>query len=394
MVLIGQGGFSRVFQATRFGNKEPKVVAVKVMKVQPYTRLSLDNIRSSIRLFTGKKAQKEEPQEDSENEYNKPMDGKDIVNELLVWKALTDKEVPFIIKLLDELDFGNEVWAVMELGELSILEFLIQLRQEDSITLGSRALRDLMSPIFIALSEMHALGYVHRDIKPENIIITSGYVAKLTDFGSTKLCTRDGHIDPEEDPIQTLAYAPPEATADLSSNQSFDTWSLLMTFYTLLIGISPWDAFANLNDVDAAKELAYTVELMRDPVQPLDRNAAQEHLYVLLGLVQGKVKYYMNGKEVVVGGRQTSFIDGVPLEKVNLIEDQIPEYMYNDRLDAEFVAFMLRSMKLLVPERPRLEEVCRDPFMARAVDRYRDSTPEKNTTRLHQRIYRRKNAQG
>ena len=127
MELISKGGFSRVFRATRFG-QVPRIVAVKVMKVKPTGRKSLSNINLPRQFGLLSRSKKEELPDDSE--YDKPMPLDEIKRELQIWRELSEAKIPYIIVLYDQLEFGNEYWAIMELGEVSILDFIAQLRAE------------------------------------------------------------------------------------------------------------------------------------------------------------------------------------------------------------------------------------------------------------------------
>ncbi|EKM52927.1 uncharacterized protein PHACADRAFT_175408 [Phanerochaete carnosa HHB-10118-sp] len=95
---------------------------------------------------------------------------------------------------------------------------------------------------------IHERGVCHRDLKPENLLLDSGGVLKITDFGlcsvfkitdakTTRLlserCGSKPYIAPE-----LVGTAPYEA-------EPVDIWGLGIILYTLLSGNTPWDQADN-----------------------------------------------------------------------------------------------------------------------------------------------------
>jgi len=89
------------------------------------------------------------------------------------------------------------------------------------------------------LGYAHSQGVIHRDIKPDNILISNEGVVKITDFGLATLedapkLTRQGMV------VGTPAYLPPESLSGGVPDQRSDLYSLGVTIYETITGISPF----------------------------------------------------------------------------------------------------------------------------------------------------------
>src|SRR6266702_3166518 len=88
-----------------------------------------------------------------------------------------------------------------------------------------------------ALNHVHWMGILHRDLKPQNIILGSGGVVKLVDFGvaheMAQLLTADG-FQPG-----TLAYMSPDQLLGDAMGPASDIFSLGVVFYEMLTGLLP-----------------------------------------------------------------------------------------------------------------------------------------------------------
>ncbi|XP_073138429.1 mitogen-activated protein kinase kinase kinase 20-like [Henckelia pumila] len=101
--------------------------------------------------------------------------------------------------------------------------------------------------ILVALSHMHAMGYVHCDIKPHNILIVKEAgvedTAKLADLGSAlNMRGRGGDEDDDDGGFRgTVLYAAPESISNQTYVPQSDVWSLGCTVLSMLTGNnSPW----------------------------------------------------------------------------------------------------------------------------------------------------------
>ncbi|MFE1793460.1 serine/threonine-protein kinase, partial [Streptomyces sp. NPDC059525] len=95
-----------------------------------------------------------------------------------------------------------------------------------------------------ALDAAHRAGVLHRDVKPGNVLLERGGRVVLTDFGIASMqnpddeelakLTRSGEI------VGSLDYLPPERAQGREPGPASDIWSLGMTLYAAVEGVSPF----------------------------------------------------------------------------------------------------------------------------------------------------------
>jgi serine/threonine protein kinase len=100
--------------------------------------------------------------------------------------------------------------------------------------LATSAIRHLAE----GLAAAHGAGVVHRDVKPDNVLLTPDGIAKLADFGLSRLSdgsqlTRSGAS------LGTPAYMAPEVWDGQVADAASDLYSLGATWYHLLTGFPP-----------------------------------------------------------------------------------------------------------------------------------------------------------
>lgn len=147
------------------------------------------------------------------------------------------REHPNIVAVYDVVVEDGIPWTVMRLVKGESLEERLRSAKKGVLPVGEAA--RIAVGILKALGAAHDAGIVHRDVKPANIMLADGGGVLLTDFGiavddaDTKL-TQDGSV------IGSMAYIAPERADGAQGGPPGDLFSLGVTLYQALEGVSPF----------------------------------------------------------------------------------------------------------------------------------------------------------
>jgi len=156
---------------------------------------------------------------------------------------------PNIVTIFDAGTAGEDAYIVMELiAGRTLSEMIASGNRFPAFTIA-----DIGAQIAEALDYAHTHGVVHRDIKPANIMLTSGGLVKITDFGVARLedasRTRVGTV------MGSPRYMSPEQVRGQQVDGRSDIYSLGVLLYELVTGASPFGASGSGDLMKLMKEI-------------------------------------------------------------------------------------------------------------------------------------------
>jgi eukaryotic-like serine/threonine-protein kinase len=110
--------------------------------------------------------------------------------------------------------------------------------------LSADATLDIIAQAARALDAAHQAGIVHRDIKPGNLLIASGGMTKITDFGiaTAVMAAQAAHLTETGMVMGTAMYVSPEQATGAPVAAASDIYSLGVVAYECLAGHVPFQA--------------------------------------------------------------------------------------------------------------------------------------------------------
>uniref|UniRef100_A0A914QNU9 non-specific serine/threonine protein kinase n=1 Tax=Panagrolaimus davidi TaxID=227884 RepID=A0A914QNU9_9BILA len=143
---------------------------------------------------------------------------------------------PFIIGLYEHFCENSNLFIVMQYAEGGSLGAEIRQRKT-SLPQKYFDESDILmyfTQITMALNYLHSQNVIHCDLKPENILLNgSKKLAKLADFGISKIIEKGKVVKREKVLEGTAYYIPPEIYNGQEYSEKIDIWSLGCILYEM-----------------------------------------------------------------------------------------------------------------------------------------------------------------
>jgi serine/threonine protein kinase len=147
---------------------------------------------------------------------------------------------PNVVEVVDVCVQEDALFMVMELLEGENLEELLT---QGALTIPEAL--TFVSGAMLGVAAAHARGIIHRDIKPENIFVTRDGVAKILDFGISKLVDDahgSGRVTKTGSTMGTPAYMSIEHMNGAKDvDERSDVYSFGVVLYRVLTGLVPFE---------------------------------------------------------------------------------------------------------------------------------------------------------
>jgi serine/threonine protein kinase len=151
-------------------------------------------------------------------------------------RAMAALNHPGLVSVHDHGHDRGHVFLVMELVEGGTLRDVLR---RGPLTLPE--VFTLFDAVLQPLEHAHRSGLIHRDIKPENILVSTGGVVKLTDFGLVRTAFTQTLMTGDL-LLGTVPYMAPEQIAAGTADTRTDVYAAGIVAFEMLTGHPPFSA--------------------------------------------------------------------------------------------------------------------------------------------------------
>eukprot|EP00898_Chlorokybus_atmophyticus_P008936 jgi/Chlat1/9043/Chrsp94S08308 len=145
-------------------------------------------------------------------------------------QLLSSLNHPNIVRCSESFIDGGKLCIVMEWCEAGDLYQL--LKRQSGVHLSEDRVLDWFVQLCLALKHIHDRKVLHRDIKSQNVFLAMSGIARLGDFGVSKVLTGTQHM--ASTTVGTPYYLSPEICENKAYNAKSDVWSLGCLLYEMM----------------------------------------------------------------------------------------------------------------------------------------------------------------
>ena len=186
----------------------------------------------------------------------------EIVDQLKEARIMASLKHPNIVELITTERKNSIFFMVLEYVEGESLDRMVR---RDRGLHPTRTL-EIGIDVASAIAFAHSHQILHRDLRPANILVTKEGVAKVTDFGTSRVLEMQ-HVPYAPTRIGSPPYMAPEHFRGRAVFQS-DLWSLGITLYELLTGTVPFYDADPLKIAQAVSTQEIVPPHLKNPVVP------------------------------------------------------------------------------------------------------------------------------
>jgi len=162
-----------------------------------------------------------------------------IENEIKILKLLNEKDYPYIIRYIDDLNITFEEKDKVVSRKCLILEYAPRYDLWDYINFtkmgfGERYSKVIFFKICKGIQAIHKSNICHRDIKPDNILFDKNFNPKIADFGLAS--ENSSHL---RENVGTFQYKAPEILNKNDKEREYDGYEVdIFSLGVTLIGLT------------------------------------------------------------------------------------------------------------------------------------------------------------
>ena len=108
---------------------------------------------------------------------------------------------------------------------------------DPKISLEPRRILRMIKDAALGMNYLHSLDIIHRDLKSLNLLVDASYVVKITDFGLSRVLTKDTTATPHG----TYAWRPPEMWLNETYDNKVDVYSYGIVLWEIITRAIPFE---------------------------------------------------------------------------------------------------------------------------------------------------------